>query len=58
MNETIVKVVKNIPWRKVAKVVGVAALGTASVIGAMETDEKTQKVVKKVAAKLVKNEEA
>lgn len=58
MNETIVKVVKNIPWRKVAKVVGVAALGTASVMGAMETDEKTQKVVKKVAAKLVKNEEA
>lgn len=58
MNETVVKVVKNIPWRKVTKVVGVVALGTASVLGAMETDDKTQKVVKKVAAKLVKNEEA
>ena len=56
MNRTVVKVIKNIPWRKVAKVVGVAALGTASVMGAMETDEKTQAMVKKVASKVVKNE--
>lgn len=58
MNGTIVKVVKNIPWRKVTKAVGVVALGTASVMGAMESDTNVQKIVKKVAAKLVKNEEA
>lgn len=49
-------VLAKVPWRKVIKVVGVAALGTASVMGAMETDEKTQKVIKKVAGKLVKEE--
>lgn len=56
MNETVIKVVKNIPWRKVIKVVGVTALGTASVLGAMESDDKTQTMIKKVAAKVVKNE--
>ena len=50
-----------VPWRKVgkiAKVVGVTALGTASVIGAMETDEKTQTMLKKVASKVVKEDRA
>lgn len=50
-----VKVLTKVPWRKVAKVVGVVSLGTASVLGALETDEKTQKVVKKIAAKVVKD---
>lgn len=49
-------VLSKVPWRKVVKVVGVAALGTASVLGAMETDEKTQKMIKKVASKVVKEE--
>lgn len=53
MNKTAM-VISKIPWRKVAKVVGVAALGTASVLGAMETDEKTQKVIKKLASKMTK----
>lgn len=48
--------VTKIPWRKVTKVVGVVALGTASVLGAMETDEKTQNVIKKVAGKVAKKE--
>ena len=51
-----VKVLAKVPWRKVAKVVGVVGLGTASVLGAMETDNKTQTVIKKVASKLVKEE--
>lgn len=42
--------------RKVTKVLGVVALGTASVLGAMETDETTQKVIKKVAGKVAKKE--
>ena len=43
---------KNIPWRKVVKVVGITATGVASVLGAIERDETTQKVIKKVASKL------
>lgn len=58
MNETVKTVLKKVPWRKVTKAVGVVALGTASVMGAMESDTNVQKIVKKVAAKLVKNEEA
>ena len=49
-------VLSKVPWRKVAKVVGVVGLGTASVLGAMETDEKTQETIKKVASKLAKKE--
>ena len=51
-----VEVLSKVPWRKVIKVVGVTALGTASVMGAMETDDNTQKMLKKVAAKIVKKE--
>ena len=51
-------VLAKVPWRKVTKVVGVVALGTASVLGAMETDEQTQKVIKNVASKLTKKEES
>ena len=40
-----------IPWRPIIKVIGVVAIGTSSVLGAMETDEKVQKVIKKVASK-------
>ena len=40
-----------IPWRPIIKAVGVVAVGVASVMGAMETDEKVQKVIKKVASK-------
>lgn len=47
-----------VPWRKVTKVVGVVALGAASVMGAMETDEKTQTMLKKVASKVVKEDRA
>lgn len=47
----VMTIVSKIPWRKVAKVSGVVLLGTASVMGAMETDEKTQKVIKKIASK-------
>ena len=43
------------PWRKVTKVVGVLALGTSSVLGAMESDEKVQKLIKKVASKVIKS---
>ena len=53
----VVKVLTKVPWRKVAKVVGVAALGTASVMGAMETDEKTQDFIKKGVSKLTKKDE-
>lgn len=42
--------------RKVTKVLGLVAIGTASVLGAMETDETTQKVIKKVAGKVAKKE--
>lgn len=49
-------VLTKVPLRKVIKVVGVVALGTSSVMGAMETDEKVQKVIKKVAAKIIKEE--
>lgn len=50
-------VLSKVPWRKVAKAVGVVALGAASVLGAMETDEKVQSAIKKIAAKSVENEE-
>lgn len=49
------QVLSKVPWRKVAKVVGVVGLGTASVLGAMETDDKTQQMVKKVASKVIKD---
>ena len=52
----VIGVLAKVPWRKVTKVVGVAALGTASVLGAMEADETTQKVIKKVAGKVAKKE--
>lgn len=52
----VLTVLSKVPWRKVTKVVGVAALGTASVLGAMETDDKTQKMVKKIASKVIKEE--
>lgn len=52
----VVTVLSKVPWRKVCKVVGVATLGTASVLGAMETDENTQKMMKKVASKVVKKD--
>lgn len=45
-----------IPWRTVTKIGGVVLLGTASVLGAMETDETTQKVIKKLAAKASKKQ--
>jgi hypothetical protein len=43
---------KAIPWRKVAQGVSITATAIAGVLGAMEHDETTQKVVKKVASKL------
>lgn len=52
MNKALM-VLSKVPWRKVAKIVGVAGLGTASVLGAMETDETAQKVIKKVASKMI-----
>lgn len=50
----VVTVLSKVPWRKVTKVVGVVSLGASSVLGAMETDEKVQKVIKKVVSKSVK----
>lgn len=53
----IMGIVTKVPWTKVgkvAKVVGVTALGTASIIKATETDEKTQAMLKKLASKVVK----
>lgn len=47
-----VTLLTKIPWRKVIKVSGAVLLGTASVMGAMETDEKVQKVVKYGASKM------
>lgn len=55
MNKALV-VLSKVPWRKVTKTVGVVALGAASVLGAMETDDNTQKAVKKIAAKMTKKE--
>lgn len=55
---SMLSVLTKVPWRKVTKVVGVVALGTASVLGAMETDETTQKAIKKVASKMTKKEES
>ena len=40
-----------IPWRPIIKIIGVVAIGASSVLGAMETDEKVQKVIKKVVSK-------
>lgn len=40
-----------IPWKIICKVGGIALLGTASVLGAMDTDQKTQEVIKKLAEK-------
>lgn len=56
MNKKLVLLSK-VPWRKVTKVVGVVALGAASVLGAMETDENVQSAIKKIAAKSAKNDE-
>lgn len=36
-----------------AKVIGAGLLGVAAVLGASETDENTQKVIKKIAPKFV-----
>ena len=52
----VLTVLSKVPWRTVTKVVGVVTLATSSVLGAMETDDKTQKLIKKVASKMVKNE--
>ena len=55
----ILGVVSKVPWTKVgkvAKIVGVITLGTASIIKATETDEKTQKMLMKLASKVVKDE--
>lgn len=52
----VLTVLSKVPWRKVAKAVGVAGLGAASVLGAMETDDKTQKMIKKIASKVIKEE--
>ena len=49
-----IKLLTRIPWRAVTKIGGVVLLGTASVLGAMETDETTQKVIKKLVSKTVK----
>ena len=40
-----------IPWRLICKIGGAALMGTASVLGAMESDKKTQEVIKKVVEK-------
>lgn len=40
-----------IPWKLICKIGGAALLGTASVLGAMESDKKTQEVIKKLAEK-------
>lgn len=40
-----------IPVKLICKVGGALLIGVASVMGAMETDEKVQKVIKKVASK-------
>lgn len=45
------KLLKKVPWKTVLKVGGVAALGVSSVMSAMDTDEKTQAFVKKLAEK-------
>lgn len=52
----VLTVLSKAPWKTITKVGGVVLLGTASVLGAMETDENTQKMIKKVASKVVKNE--
>ena len=36
-----------------AKIIGASLLGVAAVLGAAETDESTQKVIKKIAPKFV-----
>lgn len=40
-------------FKVAAKVVGAGLLGVAAVLGAAETDESTQKVIKKIAPKFV-----
>lgn len=44
---------KKVPWKTVLKIGGVAALGVSSVLSALDTDEKTQELVKKLAEKSV-----
>ena len=45
------KLLKKIPLKTVLKIGGVAALGVSSVMSAMDSDEKTQVFVKKLAEK-------
>lgn len=52
----VLTVLSKVPWRKVTKFVGVTTLATASVLGAMETDDKVQKAIKKVASKVIKED--
>ena len=47
-------VLKKVPWRKVIKGVAVCATGAAAMMGAYETDEKVQKVIKMAASKMDK----
>lgn len=42
---------KKVPWKAVLRVAGYAAVGVASVWSAVDTDEKTQEFVKKLAEK-------
>lgn len=48
-----ISLLTKVPWRKVIKVIGVTSMGVASVMGAMESDEKVQKVIKKLATKAI-----
>lgn len=45
--------VKKVPWKLVCKVAGITLVGVSSVMSAMDTDEKTQALVKKLAEKSV-----
>lgn len=46
---------KKVPWRHVCKYGGATLVGVGSVLGAMDADEKVQKMLKLVANKVVKN---
>ena len=46
-----INLLTKVPWRMVTKIGGVVLLGTASVLGAMETDKTTQKVIIKLVSK-------
>lgn len=47
---------KKVPWRMTCKVAGVALIGAASVMGAMEADPKVQKVFKIIASKVLESQ--